>query len=101
VTANIANSFGADVKLALPDPGQLHLFLIKSSYPLPHLVSLVGARGGQVTFQGSNWVIAQLAFEAGMGLQQEPGIVFVGSAFLDAERFSAFQRLFGVEKQQI
>jgi hypothetical protein len=100
VAANLANTFGAEIKLTLPAPGQQHLFLVKSNYPLSHLIGLVRSGGGQINFQGNDWIIAQLSFEAGMGLQQAPGIVFVGSIFLDAERFLAFKRLFGVEDQQ-
>jgi|JFJP01.1.fsa_nt_gi hypothetical protein len=99
MVADIASNFGANIQLSLPDPSQQHLFLVKSTHSLSRLVALISARGGQVTFKGSNWVIAQLTFEAGMSLNQEQGIVFVGGTFLDTKRFLAFNRLFNAEDQ--
>lgn len=99
MTNNIARSFGAEVNIALPDANQAHLFLIKSSQPLTYPTRLVQARGGKVLIQGSVWIIAQLSYGLGMGLKQEPGITFVGSVFLEPEKFLAFQRLYANAQQ--
>lgn len=95
MTNDIARSFGAEVNLALPDSDQQHLFLIKSSRPITYALGLVNRLGGRVTIQSSAWIVAQLPYELGMGLKQEPGITFVGSVFLEPEKFLAFQRLYG------
>ena len=73
MTNDIARSFGAEVNLALPDSDQQHLFLIKSSRPISYALGLVNRRGGGVMIQSKTWIVAQLPYELGMGLKQEPG----------------------------
>ncbi|MGB2924481.1 MAG: hypothetical protein WBB82_04215 [Limnothrix sp.] len=99
MTNNILNSFGAEVNIALPNADQDHLFLIKSSQPLSYPTRLVQASGGKVLVQGVTWIIAQTTYGFGMGLKQEPGITFVGSVFLEPEKFLAFQRLYANSQQ--
>lgn len=89
----ISKSFGAKVKLSLPESDRRQLFFVKSSSSSVDLPALVRRRGGRVVLQGRAWAMAELGFREATELRKASGIAAVGGVSLDPERFAAFSKL--------
>jgi hypothetical protein len=94
---SIEESFGAEIKLTLPESNQRQLFLIRSSSPDVDLPALMRPRGGRIVLNGGAWIIAELGFDEATELRKMNGIAFVGGISLDPQRFAAFSKLTGFD----
>ena len=92
----IEKSFGAEVKVTLPDPEQRQLFMVVFSSLEVGPAAVVRAHGGRIVLDGGAWIIAELAFNVATSLRNSTDIVFLGGISLDPERFATFSRLTGL-----
>jgi hypothetical protein len=93
-------SFGAEIKVTLPQSDQPQLFLVVFSSPNIRPAALIRAHQGQIVLDGGAWMIAELGFDEAMGLRNAKGIAFVGGISLDPQRFAAFSKLTGFNPLQ-
>ena len=94
----VQDSFGADVKLTLPEQRQLLVVVFASREVGP--AAIIRAHGGRIVIDGGAWVVAELDFNVATSLRSAREVVFVGGVSVDPQRLAAFGKLTGLDPFQ-
>ena len=94
----VQDSFGADVKLTLPEQRQLFVVVFASREVGP--AAIIRAHGGRIVVDGGAWVVAELGFNVATSLRSAQEVVFVGGVSVDPQRLAAFGKVTGLDPFQ-
>lgn len=89
--SQIAQQFGASVKLNRGGVTDRQLFLVRYDPSNAAVPGRLRAAGGTVVFGGSGWMLAELAFSPAMSLEKAPGFHSVRGVSIDPRRLDMFR----------
>jgi hypothetical protein len=91
--SQIAQKFGASVKLKRGESSDRQLFLVRYRPSSAEAPGRVKALGGKIVLGGSGWMLAELAFSPAMSLEKAPGFHSVRGVSIDPRRLEIFRRV--------